>query len=264
MSARHPQRSGARSHRVRPIGEFAKIPEALILAFNAPSIRGLGSTGGFSFKFQDPSGGDFTEFAAVAQEFVAKAVENPAIAAPSDEFSRQAPRGYMPRSTASAPKRWGCRFLKCSIPCRLISAICTSMISSNSVASTACKQRPKPEYRSVRTISARYMCAPMDGTEQTHDSPGLGRDHRVQQRSGSGDTFQRIQYRTRAGRRAPGYSSGQALDALEQMANEMLVPRGYTIDWSGISFQERKAGGQSIMVFALALLMVFLVLAALV
>jgi HAE1 family hydrophobic/amphiphilic exporter-1/multidrug efflux pump len=62
---------------------------------------------------------------------------------------------------------------------------------------------------------------------------------------------------------APGYSSGQALEALQQAANEILVPRGYTIDWSGISFQEQKAGGQSIMVFAFALLMVFLVLAAL-
>ncbi|MEO8992536.1 MAG: efflux RND transporter permease subunit, partial [Nitrosospira sp.] len=62
---------------------------------------------------------------------------------------------------------------------------------------------------------------------------------------------------------APGYSSGQALEALQQAADEILIPRGYTIDWSGISFQEQKAGGQSIMVFAFALLMVFLVLAAL-
>ncbi|MBA2660543.1 MAG: efflux RND transporter permease subunit [Nitrosospira sp.] len=37
---------------------------------------------------------------------------------------------------------------------------------------------------------------------------------------------------------APGYSSGQALEALQQAANEILIPRGYTIDWSGISFQE--------------------------
>ncbi|MDN5880806.1 MAG: efflux RND transporter permease subunit, partial [Nitrosospira sp.] len=42
--------------------EFAKIPEALILAFNAPSIQGLGSTGGFSLQLQDPGGGDFAEF----------------------------------------------------------------------------------------------------------------------------------------------------------------------------------------------------------
>ena len=62
---------------------------------------------------------------------------------------------------------------------------------------------------------------------------------------------------------APGFSSGEALDVLEQMANEILIPRGYTIDWSGMSFQERNEGGQTIMVFGFALLMVFLVLAAL-
>ncbi|HQV88407.1 MAG TPA: efflux RND transporter permease subunit, partial [Nitrosomonas sp.] len=72
--------------------EFAKIPEALILAFNAPSISGLGSTGGFSAHLQDPSGGDFAEFAAVAQQFVAKATEHPAIAVANTNFRISAPR----------------------------------------------------------------------------------------------------------------------------------------------------------------------------
>ena len=62
---------------------------------------------------------------------------------------------------------------------------------------------------------------------------------------------------------APGFSSEEALEALEQVANEVLTSQGYTIDWSGMSFQERKAGGQSALVFAFAMLMVFLVLAAL-
>lgn len=62
-------------------GEFAKIPEALILTFNAPSIRGLGATGGFSVQIQDPAGEDFKQFAAVAQDLVAKARQNPAIGA---------------------------------------------------------------------------------------------------------------------------------------------------------------------------------------
>lgn len=53
------------------------------------------------------------------------------------------------------------------------------------------------------------------------------------------------------------------MDALQAVADEVLLPKGYTLDWSGVSFQERKAGGQSLLVFAFALLMVFLVLAAL-
>jgi len=64
------------------------------------------------------------------------------------------------------------------------------------------------------------------------------------------------------GSAAPGYSSGQALDALERVAGEVLSPQGFDIDWSGISYQERKAGSQSVIAFAFGLLMVFLVLAA--
>jgi len=61
---------------------------------------------------------------------------------------------------------------------------------------------------------------------------------------------------------APGYSSGQALEALDRVAKEVLAPQGYGIDWSGLSFQERRVGGQSNLVFIVGLLMVFLVLAA--
>jgi HAE1 family hydrophobic/amphiphilic exporter-1/multidrug efflux pump len=65
------------------------------------------------------------------------------------------------------------------------------------------------------------------------------------------------------GSAAPGYSSGAALDALERLAQEILIPKGYDIDWSGISYQERRTGVESIFAFAFGLLMVFLVLAAL-
>jgi HAE1 family hydrophobic/amphiphilic exporter-1/multidrug efflux pump len=64
------------------------------------------------------------------------------------------------------------------------------------------------------------------------------------------------------GAAAPGFSSGQALEALDRVAKEVLVPQGYSIDWSNISFQERRVGGQSSQVFVIGLLMVFLVLAA--
>ena len=73
-------------------GEFAKIPEAQVLAFNAPSIRGLGATGGFSVQIQDPAGGDFKRFAAVAQEFIAKAKQDPAIGAIGTSFRVSSPR----------------------------------------------------------------------------------------------------------------------------------------------------------------------------
>jgi HAE1 family hydrophobic/amphiphilic exporter-1 len=63
------------------------------------------------------------------------------------------------------------------------------------------------------------------------------------------------------GAAAPGYSSGQALDALEQVA-EQTMPRDIGVDWSDLSYQERRAGGSGSL-FALSIAMVFLILAAL-
>lgn len=242
--------------------EFAKIPEALILAFNAPSIRGLGSTGGFSAQLQDPSGGDFVEFAAAAQEFVARAVEHPAIAAASTNFRVSAPRLYaqVDRERAKA----------LGVP---ISEVFDTMqayfgnLYVNDFVKFGRVYRVQtealPEYRSrPDDISKVYVRAknnagttmiPLDSVVTTQFTSGPD----------PVTHFNGFNTALVLGGAAPGYSSGQALDALEQIANEVLIPKGYAIDWSGISFQERQAGGQSSLVFAFALLMVFLVLAAL-
>jgi HAE1 family hydrophobic/amphiphilic exporter-1/multidrug efflux pump len=244
------------------LGEFAKIPEALILAFNAPSIPGLGSTGGFSLQLQDPSGGDFTEFAAVAQEFVAKAVEYPAIAAANTNFRVSTPRLYaqVDRERAKA----------LGVP---ISEVFDTMqayfgnLYVNDFVKFGRVYRVQtealPEYRSRPDDISKVYVRARNGMEHTM----IPLDSVVSTEFSSGPDpvthFNGFNTALVLGGAAPGYSSGQALEALQQAANEILVPRGYTIDWSGISFQEQKAGGQSIMVFAFALLMVFLVLAAL-
>ena len=61
---------------------------------------------------------------------------------------------------------------------------------------------------------------------------------------------------------APGYSTGQAIDALEEIAKEELPEKGYQIAWSGMAFEELQAGSTSGMVFAFGLVMVFLILSA--
>ena len=63
------------------------------------------------------------------------------------------------------------------------------------------------------------------------------------------------------GNAAPGYSSGQAIAAMEQVAREVL-PQGYTFAWSGLAFEEKKSGGTSMIAFVFGLIIVFLVLAA--
>jgi HAE1 family hydrophobic/amphiphilic exporter-1 len=63
------------------------------------------------------------------------------------------------------------------------------------------------------------------------------------------------------GAAAPGYSSGQALQAMEQLSNRVL-PQGMTFAWSGLSLEEIKAGSQAMVIFGLGLLLVYLTLAA--
>ncbi len=63
------------------------------------------------------------------------------------------------------------------------------------------------------------------------------------------------------GEAAAGYSSGQALNLMEQLADTKL-PSGMGFEWTGMSFQEKRVGSESILVFALAIILVFLVLAA--
>lgn len=242
--------------------EFAKIPEALILAFNAPSISGLGATGGFSVQLQDPAGGDFSEFAAVAQEFVTKAMAHPAIAVAGTNFRVSAPRlhAQVDRERAKA----------LGVP---ISEIFDTMqayfgnLYINDFVKFGRIYRVQtealPEYRSNPNDISKIYVRARSGNTQTM----IPLDSVVTTEFNSGPDpvthFNGFNSALVLGSAAPGYSSGQALDALEQVAHEILIPKGYTLDWSGISFQERKAGGQSLPVFFFALLMVFLVLAAL-
>lgn len=242
--------------------EFAKIPEALILAFNAPSIPGLGSTGGFSAQLQDPGGGDFAEFAAVAQEFVAKATEHPAIAVASTNFRISAPRLFatVDRERAKA----------LGVP---ISEVFDTMQAyfGNLYVNDFVKfgriyrvqTEALPEYRSNPDDISKIYVRARTGT--THTMIPLDSVVTTEFNSGPDPVthFNGFNSALILGGAAPGYSSGQALEALQQVADEILTPKGYSIDWSGISLQERKASGQSTYVFAFALLMVFLVLAAL-
>jgi HAE1 family hydrophobic/amphiphilic exporter-1/multidrug efflux pump len=262
------ERKGKQDHVKSMIGaafrEFAKIPEALILAFNAPSIRGLGATGGFSVQVQDPSGGDFKRFAALAQEFVAKAREDPAIGAASTSFRVGAPR-VQAKINRERAKSLG---VPISEVFDTLQAFFGNLYVNDFVKFGRVyrvQTEAEPQYRtSPSDISKIYVRAlnaangqgptmiPLDTVVSTTYSSG---PDPVTHFNGF-NTAQVL------GSAAPGYSSGQALDALERAAQEVLIPQGLEIDWSGISYQERQVGAQSVLAFGFGLLMVFLVLAA--
>jgi multidrug efflux pump len=242
--------------------KFAEIPEALILAFNAPSIRGLGATGGFSLQLQDPSGGDFQKFASVTQDFVNKAQQDPAIGAVGTSFRVTAPRLYA-RVDRERAKALGVPISEVfdTLQAYFGNFYINDFIKFGRVYRV--QTEALPEFRSSPDdISKIYVRA-----RNAKGSTMIPLDTVVSTEFTSGpDTvthFNGFNTASVLGAAAPGYSSGAALDALERLAQEILIPQGYDIDWSGISYQERKTGTESIFAFAFGLLMVFLVLAAL-
>jgi HAE1 family hydrophobic/amphiphilic exporter-1/multidrug efflux pump len=259
-------------------GEFAKIPEALILAFNAPPIRGIGATGGFSLQLQDPAGGDFRKFADVTQEFVAKAKEHPAIGGIGSNFRVTAPRLFT-RVNRERAKALG-------VP---ISEIFDTMQAyfGNLYINDFLKfgrvyrvqTEAEAEFRSTPADIAKVYVrstSPAAAALTGRAMPGLGGtglggmmiplETVIDTEFTSGPDpvthFNGFNTAWVLGAAAPGFSSGQALEALQRTAQEVLTPKGYTMEWSGISYQEAKVGGQSGLAFGFGLLMVFLVLAA--
>jgi HAE1 family hydrophobic/amphiphilic exporter-1/multidrug efflux pump len=244
--------------------EFAKIPEAMILAFNAPSIRGLGATGGFSAQVQDPSGGDFKQFAAVTQEFLTKARQEPAIGGISTSFRVSSPRVYahidrerakslgVPISDVfdSLQAFWGNLYINDFVKFGRVYRVQTEAES---------QFRSRPE-----DISKIYVRAQRPQNRQGPVMIPLDTVVMTEYTSGPDPVTHFNGYNTALilGAAAPGYSSGQALEALDRAAEQALNPKGYSLDYSGISYQEHQAGGQSMLAFGFGLLMVFLVLAA--
>jgi len=242
-------------------GEFMKIPEALILAFNAPPIQGLGATGGFSVQIQDPSSGDFKKFSAIIEKFIAKARQTPGIGAIGTSFRVSAPhlRARIDRERAKS----------LGVPISEVFDTLQAFFGNFYINDFVkfgrvyrVQTEAEPQYRSkpddiakiyVRAQTARgQSMIPLD-TVVTADYS-----------SGPDPVTHFNGYNTAVvlGAAAPGYSSGQALDMIDRLSKEILEPNGYGIDWSGISYQEHKSGSQSVFVFAFGLLMVFLVLAA--
>ncbi|MBI5854787.1 MAG: multidrug efflux RND transporter permease subunit [Nitrospirae bacterium] len=242
-------------------GEFAKIPEALLLAFNAPALRGVGSVGGFSVQLQDPSGGDFKKFAAVARQFVERAGQEPAIGQIGTNFRVSSPRlfAHVNRERAKALG------ISISDLFDTLQAYFGTLYINDFV-------KFGRVYHVQTEAEAEFRATPQDlskiyvrtQTQQGTNMIPLDTVVTTEFQSGPDPVNHFNGYNTALvlGAAKPGFSSGQALEALDRVAKEVLVPQGYDVDWSNISFQERRVGGQSGQVFAIGLLMVFLVLAA--
>jgi hydrophobe/amphiphile efflux-1 (HAE1) family protein len=239
-------------------GRAQSIREANVIAFNPPPIPGLGSTGGFSFKLQDRAGNSAQDLARVAQDFVTAAKQRPEIGNAYSKFDPRTPAIRLDLDREKA-KKLGVAINDVSLALQTYLGGLNINDFSRFGRSFKVSMQAEPQYRAdIKGLNLIYV--------RSNKNEMVPLSTLVTPVSISSPTnIQRFNlYRTAdiGGDAAPGFSSGQAITAMEAVARETLPP-GYGFEWAGISLQEKKSAGQAPIIFAFAILFVFLFLAAL-
>jgi len=236
---------------------FARdIREAAVVAFGPPAIPGLGTGAGFTFELQDRSGGTPEYLAQQAQKFVEAARKRPEIGRINTLYRASVPQVFADIDRSKVTKA-GVQLT--DVNTTLGALLGSSYVNDFNKFGRVYKVyvQAEPEFRRdpsqlglffVRSQSGGMV--PLDTLVATRPSAGPEFTNR----------FNLFRTAEITGVPAPGVSSAQALDALEQTAQDVL-PSDTSHDWADMSYQERKAPGVAV-VFALAVLLVFLILSA--
>ena len=237
--------------------EARQIKEGVILPIAPPAIPGIGTTGGFEFWVQDKGGGNPARLYDLTQQILAKARQRSELAGLNSTFrasSRQL-RAEVDRDKSEL----------LGVPVEDVYSAMQAQFGSIQVSqfnqysrvwnvvlqSDAPFRRTPDDITRLYTRSRHGQMVPLSAVVTTRyvTGPDL-----VPHFNG----FPAAQV---TGSAAAGFSSGQALQAMEEVAKELL-PQGYSFAWSGMAYEEKKSGGTSTIAFAFGLLIVFLVLAA--
>jgi HAE1 family hydrophobic/amphiphilic exporter-1 len=236
----------------------AQIPEAISFAFGPPAIPGLGTAGGFTYMLQDRASGTVEQLSDTLDKLSAAARKRPEIAGLISTFRPSVPQLYVEIDQDRVLKQ-GLQFAE--VYQTLQAFLGGAYVNQFNRFGRQWKVylQAEPEYRtSADKINSFYVrnskgeMTPLSSLVTIRRVSGPEYTNRF-------NLFRSIQIN---GSPAPGYSSGQAMAAMEQVSNEVL-PAGFGYAWSDMSYQENKASGGQAMVFGMSFLFVFLILAAL-
>jgi len=235
----------------------AHIKEALVLAFNPPPIFGLGNAGGFEFYIQNRGEGGAQRLGAVSQQLLAEVAKDPTFSQVNTLWRANTPQLYLETDREKA------RAL--GVPLDELYGTLAATLGTYYVNDFNKYGRT---WQVLLSAEARYRKSPEDvGAVWVRAANGamvpLSALARVNYSSGPEtlDRFNNLPAVKIFGAGAPGVSSGQAIARMEQIAENTLPP-DFSYDWSGSSFQEKRSGGTSTLALGLAVIMVFLILAA--
>jgi multidrug efflux pump len=238
--------------------QYFQIPYAPIYVFNPPAIQGLGTVGGFEFWLENRGSGDYGHLQDITYQFIAKASERPELTSLMSLISANTRQIFvdLDRSKARA----------LGIPISDVYSALQSLFGSYYVNNFNKFGRvyqvlimAQPEWRLkptdieqiyVRSTAGKMI--PLSSVVTLKDQSGPNLVSR----------FNAFPSAKITGSAASGFSSGEALKAMEEVAKEVL-PEDMSFAWGGESFQEKSSSGSSTSMLLGGLLMVFLILAAL-
>ncbi|WP_193100741.1 efflux RND transporter permease subunit [Burkholderia sp. Z1] len=239
------------------VPQLREIQEAVVVPVAPPSIPGLGTQGGFEFWVQNRSDGTAAQLEATTRALIAAASKRPELAklmTTIKSSSRQL-RVEADNDKAAA----------LGVPISQVYGTLQTLFGSAYVSQYTLDSRvwqvilqAEPQYRDrVQDLQNLYV---RQGDNKMVPIAGLVKASYISgpdlQTRFNGFPAAKI-----TGDAADGYSSGQAIAAMEEVARATLPP-GYAFAWSGEAFQEQKAGNTTVAVFAFGIVMVFLILAA--
>ena len=238
--------------------ELAQLPEGRAFAILPPAIPGFGRAGGFSLMLQDHSGGSVEFLAEQVNRFLEAARKRPELTGLNSLFSASVPQVFARVDRDKA--------LKLGVDIRDVYATLQTLMGGFYVndfnrfgRQWKVYLQADPEYRIRATDIGQFFVRNNDG-----NMVPLSTLVSIEPTAGPEFTVHFNLYRAAEiiGTAAPGYSSGQAMAALEEVFREVMpAEMGYA--WNTLSFQQKRAEGGAVGTFALSLLFVFLILAAL-
>lgn len=235
------------------------IKEASIRVIAPPAIPGLGRSSGFTFELQQTTSTDnIQEFEGVMQQFLAAANQRPEIEAAYSFFSSRTP-AYRIDLDKEKAKKLGVNVAEAYST--LSTLLASSYVNDFNIYGRNFRvvtQADTVYRKDISEIGKYYVRNSTGGmvplstliTSKLIETPALISHYNI--------------YRAAEilGTSAPGYSSGQAIQALEEVAAEAL-PDGYGYEFSGMTYEEIKAGQSQMLIFMVSIVFVFLFLAAL-
>jgi len=233
------------------------VPEATAFAVMPPSIPGLGTQGGFSFWLQDRTGGSLEFLNQNVQKFLEAARKRPELVGVTTQFTSAVPQLYADVDRDKVLKQGIALGDVYQTMQAFLGGLYVNQFNRFGRQWRVFLQAEGAERTSPANISQFYVrnndgsMVPLSTLEST--KPAFGPQYT--------NRFNVYRAALITGAAAPGYSSGQALDVLEEVAKQTM-PREISYDWSDLSYQEKKAGGSGGL-FALSIAFVFLILAAL-